>query len=101
MARQITVYESGDLLTVDQAADHFGYTRDYFRAMIRIDDKAADLKLIRLKIETDPDWRAANKSRARIVFEYEALKTWYAARNRRKEVKDKTWNRSKRPSPVL
>ncbi len=59
MARQITVYEPGDLLTVDQAADHFGYTRDYFRAMIRIDDKAADLKLIRLKIETDPDWRAA------------------------------------------
>jgi hypothetical protein len=99
--RQITVYESGDLLTADQAADVLGYSRDYFRAMLRLDDKAADLKLIRLKIETDEAWRKINKSRARFVFEYDALKAWYATRNKRKEVKDKTWARRGTPSPAL
>lgn len=101
MARQITVYEPGDMLTVTEAAEHFGYAREYFAAMLNIKDKAADLKLIRLKVETTKEWRKAYGSRARFVFEYEALKQWYNARQRRPEVKAKAWNRSKQPSPIL
>jgi len=101
MARTITIYEDGDLLTPDQAADHFGYSREYFRAMTQMNDKAGDLKLIRLKIETDESWRKANKSKVRHVFEYSALKQWYDARQRRPEIKAKTWARRGKPSPVL
>jgi hypothetical protein len=101
MARTITVYESGDMLTVTQAAELLGYSREYFAAMLNMNDKAADLKLIRLKVETTPEWRKAYNSRARYVFEYDALKAWYKARQRRPEVKAKAWNRSKSPSPVL
>jgi hypothetical protein len=101
MAKTITIYEPGDLLTVNQAADHFGYSREYFGAMLNINDKAADPRLIRLRIETDESWRKANKSRAQYVFEYEALKAWYTQRQNRPAVKAKAWNRSKSPSPVL
>lgn len=99
--KTVTIYEPGDLLKADEAADHFGYTRDYFRNMLNINDKAADPRLIRLKIATDDTWRRANKSRAQYVFEYTKLKEWYEARQRRKSVRDKTWNRSKSPSPIL
>jgi hypothetical protein len=99
--KTITVYESGDLLTADQAADCFGYTRDHFRNMLMLSNKSADPRLIRLKIETDATWRAANKSRAQYVFEYDALKAWYASRQRRPSVKAKARNRSKSPNPVL
>lgn len=99
--KTITIYESGDLLTATQAADHFGYNREYFMAMLNINDKAADPTLIRLKIATDATWRKAHKSRAQSVFEYDALKAWYEKRNRRPSVKAKAWNRSKQPSPVL
>lgn len=101
MPRTITIYESGDLLTSYQAADHFGYSRDYFLAMLNINDKAADPGLIRLKIATDETWRKANRSRAMSVFEYDALKAWYTKRNNRPAVKAKAWNRSHKPSPVL
>lgn len=99
--KTVIVYEPGDLLTADQAADHFGYSRDYFRAMLQLSDKAADPRLIRLKIETDATWRKANRSRAHFVFEYEALKTWYDAKQRRPSVKAKTWARRGTPSPIL
>lgn len=101
MAKTITIYESGDLLTSYQAADHFGYSRDYFLAMLNINDKAADPALIRLKIATDETWRKANKSRALNVFEYDALKAWYLKRNKRAAVKAKASRRTKTPSPVL
>lgn len=99
--RQITIYEAGDLLTADQAADHFGYSRDHFRNMLMISNKAADPRLMRLKIETDETWRRANRSRAKYVFEYEAIKAWYESRQRRNSVKSKTWARRGKPSPVL
>lgn len=99
--KTVTVYESGDLLTAYQAADHFGYSRDYFRAMLQISDKAADPRLIRLKIETDATWRKENGSRAQFVFEYDALKAWYDAKQRRPSVKAKTWARRGTPSPIL
>lgn len=95
------VYESGDLLTADQAADHFGYSRDYFRAMLQMSDKAADPRLIRLRIKTDETWRKANKSRAQYVFEYDALKAWYTQRQNRPTVKAKAARRTKTPSPIL
>ena len=101
MAKTITIYEAGDLLTSDQAADHFGYSRDHFRNMLTMTNKAADPRLIRLRIETDETWRKANKSRAQYVFEYSAIKTWYTKRQNRPAVKAKAWNRSKSPSPVL
>lgn len=101
MPRTITVYESGDLLTADQAADHFGYSRDYFRCMLQINDKAADPRLIRLKVKTDESWRKAHGSRAQFVFEYDAIKAWYKTKQRRPEVKAKTWARRGKPSPVL
>lgn len=99
--RQITIYEAGDLLTADQAADHFGYTRDHFRNLLMISNKAADPRLIRLRIETDATWRKANGSRAQYVFEYEALKAWYKQRQNRPTVKAKAARRTKTPSPVL
>jgi len=99
--KTVIVYEPGDLLTSDQAADHFGYSRDYFRAMLQISDKAADPRLIRLKIDTDESWRKANRSRAHFVFEYEALKAWYTKRQNRPTVKAKASRRTKTPSPVL
>ena len=101
MARTITIYESGDLLTSDQAADHFGYTRDHFRNMLMLSNKGADPRLIRLRIETDETWRKANKSRAHYVFEYDELKKWYDSRQRRPSVKAKAARRTKSPSPVL
>lgn len=101
MAKTITVYEADDLLTADQAADHFGYSRDYFRCMLQINDKAADARLIRLKIGTDESWRKANKSRAKYVFEYDALKAWYRQRQNRPTVKAKAERRTRTPSPVL
>jgi hypothetical protein len=99
--KTVIVYEPGDLLTTYQAADHFGYSRDYFCAMLQISDKAADPRLIRLKIKTDATWRKANGSRAQFVFEYAALKAWYDAKQRRPSVKAKTWARRGTPSPIL
>lgn len=99
--KTITMYEPGDLLTATQAADVLGYSRDYFLSMLQINDKAADLKLIRLKIETDETRRKANRSRARHVFEYGELTAWYRAKQRRREVKAKTWARKGKPSPLL
>lgn len=101
MPRTITIYESGDLLTTDQAADVLGYSRDYFRSMLQINNKAADLKLMRLRIETDAEWRKYNRTKAQFVFEYDALKAWYTAKQRRPEVKHKAWARRGKPSPVL
>ena len=89
MPRLIPVYEENDLLTADQAADHFGYSRDYFRSMLQINDKAADAKLIRLKIETDETWRKANRSRAKHVFNFGELRDWYKKKQRRPEVRAK------------
>jgi len=97
----VTVYEPGDLLTAAQAADHFGYSRDHFRNMLDMSNKAADPRLICLKIETDESWRRVNRSRARFVFEYDALKSWYDGRQRRPSVKAKTWARRGTPSPIL
>lgn len=99
--KTVIVYEAGDLLTSDQAADHFGYSRDHFRNLLTMTNRAADPRLIRLRIETDESWRKANKSRAQYVFEYDALKAWYKQRQNRPSVKAKAWNRSKSPSPVL
>lgn len=99
--KTVIVYESGDLLTADQAADHFGYTRDHFRNMLTLSNKAADPRLMRLRIETDATWRKANKSRAQYVYEYDALKAWYQQRQHRRAVKAQARNRSKSPSPVL
>jgi hypothetical protein len=99
--KMVRVYEPGDLLTADQAADHFGYTRDHFRNLLMMSNKAADPRLIRLRIETDATWRKANGSRAQYVFEYEALKAWYTQRQNRPTVKAKASRRTKTPSPVL
>lgn len=101
MSKTITIYEPGDLLTADAAAAHFGYTREYFRAMLAIGNKAADPRLIRLKITTDAAWKKANGSRAHFVFEYEALRSWYLTRNRRSTVKAKADRRKHTPSPLL
>lgn len=97
----VKMYENDDLLKADEAADHFGYSRDYFRSMLQIKDHAADLKLIRLKIETDETWRKVNRSRAQFVFQYAALVAWYEAKQRRPSVKAKTWARRYKPSPLL
>jgi hypothetical protein len=97
----VTIYEKGDLLTSAQAAAHFGYSRDYFRSMLQINDKAADPRLIRLQIKTDATWRKDNGSRARFVFEYDAIKAWYDAKQRRPSVKAKTWARRFEPNPIL
>ena len=53
--KTVIVYESGDLLTADQAADHFGYTRDHFRNMLTLSNKAADPRLMRLRIASIND----------------------------------------------
>lgn len=99
--KTVIMYEPGDLLTAIQAADHFGYSRDHFKNLLNINDKVADPRLIRLKIETDQSWRKANRSRALFVFEYEALKAWYDARQRRSSVKARNWARRGTPSPIL
>lgn len=99
--KTVIVYESGDLLTADQAADHFGYTRDHFRNLLTMSNKAADPRLIRLRIDTDETWRKATGSRAKYVFEYDALKAWYKQRQNRPTVKAKATRRTKTPSPVL
>lgn len=97
----VRVYEDGDLLTSDQAADHFGYTRDHFRNLLMMSNKAADPRLIRLRIETDAAWRKANGSRAQYVFEYSALRAWYKQRQNRPTVKAKAARRTKTASPIL
>lgn len=97
----VKVYEEGDLLTSDEAADHFGYTRDHFRNLLMMSNKAADPRLIRLRIETDAAWRKTHKSRAQYVFEYSAVKAWYTQRQNRPTVKAKADRRTKSPSPIL
>ena len=99
--RTVTVYEPGDLLKADEIADHFGYSRDHVRNMLDIKNKVADPALIRLKIETDATWRAANKSRARYVFEYEGVREWYEKRQRRRNVKVRAGSRKYTPNPIL
>lgn len=99
--KTVIVYEPGDLLTADQAADHFGYTRDHFRNMLMISSKAADPRLMRLRIKTDATWRKAHKSRAVYVFEYSDIKAWYDARQRRRSVKAQAGKRTKAPNPIL
>lgn len=101
MVRMIKIYEPGDLLKADEIADHFGYSRDHVRNMLDINNKAADPRLIRLKIATDATWRRANKSRAWHVFEYSAVLEWYKSRQRRSTVKAKASRRKNSPSPVL
>lgn len=99
--KMVKVYEDGDLLTAHDVADHFGYSRDYVRAMLDINDKAADPRLIRLKIATDETWRKTNGNRARFVFEYSAVKEWYAKRQNRRTVKNMSRGRSRIPNPIL
>jgi hypothetical protein len=99
--KMIRMYEEGDLLTAYEVADLVGYSRDYVRALLDINDKAADPRLIRLKIDTDATWRKANNSRVRFVFEYSAVKERYAQRQRRRTVKNMSRGRSRTPSPVL
>lgn len=97
----VKMYDDDDLLKADEAADHFGYSRDYFRSMLQISDKAADPKLIRLRIKTDETWRKVNRSRAQYVFPYGALVAWYEAKQRRPSVKAKAWARRHTASPLL
>lgn len=99
--KQIIVWEDGDLLTADQAADHFGYARDYFRAMLQLSDKAADPRLMRLRIKTDADWRRENGSRTQYVFEYASLRDWYLKKQKRPSVKAKAPRRTRSASPLL
>lgn len=99
--RMVTMYEEGDLLTAYDVADHFGYSRDYVRAMLDINDKAADPRLIRLKIATDETWRKATGNRARFVFEYSAVKAWYLQRQNRRSVKAMSRGRTRTPNPIL
>lgn len=99
--KMIKVYEDGDLLSAYDVADHFGYSRDYVRALLDINDRAADPRLIRLKIDTDATWRKANNSRARFVFEYSAVKTWYEQRQKRRTVKNMSRGRTRTPNPIL
>lgn len=97
----VKVYEDGDLLTAYDIADHFGYSRDYVRAMLDINDRAADPRLIRLKISTDQAWRKANRNRAQFVFEYSAVRAWYLKRQNRHTVKSMSRGRSRTPNPIL
>ena len=99
--KMIRVYEDGDLLTAYDVADHFGYSRDYVRAMLDINDRSADPRLIRLKIDTDDTWRRENGNRARFVFEYNAVKAWYEQRQRRRTVKAMSRGRTRTPNPIL
>jgi hypothetical protein len=99
--KTVTIYEPGDLITADQAADHFGYSRDHFRNMMDIRNKVADPRLICLKIETDETWRKVNRSRARYVFEYESIRKWYETRQRRPSVKARAGSRRGKPNPIL
>lgn len=101
MVKMIKVYEDGDLLTAYDVADHFGYSRDYVRAMLDIKDRAADPRLIRLKIATDETWRKDTGSRARFVFEYAAVKSWYLQRQSRRTVKAMSRGRTRKPNPIL
>lgn len=101
MVKMIKVYEDGDLLTAYDVAEHFGYSRDYVRAMLDIKADSADPRLIRLKIATDETWRRENRNRARFVFEYSAVKAWYVQRQTRHTVKAMSRGRSRKPSPIL
>lgn len=101
MVKMIRVYEDDDLLTAYDVADHFGYSRDYVRAMLDIKDRAADPRLIRLKIDTDAAWRKSTGNRARFVFQYKDVKAWYLQRQNRRTVKSMSRGRSKQPNPIL
>lgn len=97
----VIVYEAGDMLTADELADHFGYSRDAVRSMLSIRSTAADPRLIRLKIDTTPEWRKSTGNRARFVFAYEDVKRWYEYRERRTSVKAQRHRRTRQPSPIL
>lgn len=97
----VTVYEEGDMLDAVQAAEHFGYSVEYFRSMADINSKGADPQLIATRIETTPEWRKMYGRRSWYVWEYSQLKEWYKRKQRKPSVKAKTWARKYQPSHTL
>lgn len=73
-------YKNDDLLTMEQVADHFGYTCEYLRALHAENSKQADPLFRRIRIKTDPTWRAEFNSHAQYVYRYRDLKEWFQGR---------------------
>lgn len=71
-------YQDNDLLTIKQAAVHFGYAEDYLRALNAEHSAAADPMFRRMRIKTDETWRKAFDCSAHYVYQYDDLKRWFA-----------------------
>jgi len=87
------VYEDGDLLDATDIADYFGYSREYVLHMLNINHRGANPALLRLRIESTPEWRQTMGRRARYVFLYEEVKAWHDAHQRKPSVKRKVYAR--------
>ncbi len=71
-------YADSDLLTIKQAADHFGYAEDYLRALNSKNNPNSDPFFRRMRIKTDETWRKAFNNSAHYVYQYDDLKRWFA-----------------------
>lgn len=70
-------YKDSDLLTIGQAADHFGYSAEYLRTLNAEGGEHYDPLFRRMRIKTDPTWRQAFNSHAHYVYRYADLKEWF------------------------
>ena len=70
----MTRYKPDDLLTIEQAADHLGYSDEYLRTL---NAKNGDPLFRRMRIKTDPTWRQAFECQAHYVYRYADLMAWF------------------------
>lgn len=76
-------YRTGDFLTVRQIADYTGKSVEYTQKISGRTNGHRDPNLFRLRVETDPTYRAAFETKAKYVYPFEGVRAWYRERRRR------------------
>jgi hypothetical protein len=83
-------YKDDDLLTLGQAADTLGYSRQYFQNLVSQGAREYDEDLCRMRVQTDETYRRAFRTRVQYVYPYGELVTWFTKRQSTASMKE--WN---------
>lgn len=70
-------YRNGDLLTMEQAADAFGYSKNYMQRLTAPSCPEYDEDFARMRVNTDAAYRKAFRTSALYVYLYEDLVQWF------------------------
>lgn len=79
MTKSRSKYKADDLLTIEEAADHLGYSDEYLRTLNAQNGMNSDPLFRRMRIKTDPTWRQAFECHAHYVYRYGDLMAWFHA----------------------